>query len=735
MAGGSFGGGDGSAENPYLVEDAADLKAIEGNMSAHYKQVTDFTLGQFEPIGNPYLMESIEFQSDYEFSGDYDGDGHYTCDGEIYYPNIPYYIGIFAVVSGKIKNLGVKNVKVTGGGVVGGLVGYNEGTITNCYTTGKVTGSGSNIGGLVGNNETGTISSCYTGGDVTGESSVGGLVGYSNTGTSIIDCHASGDIVGSGYGVGGLVGISTEGEFLTDCYSSGVIKGRGGVGGLVGENTFTISNCHSTGEVVSEDNESSYSYGVGGLIGVSYGKIDNCYSSGRVTGFSGVGGLIGENRNNIYNCHSTGEVVGVWLYAAGGLVGANEGGNIDDCYAIGGVTGILHDPELAAGRFYAAGGLVGSNNMGVITRSCSTGAVVSEYAVGGLVGDDRNSSITDCYALGSIAGTFWAAGGLVGSSKDGVITRSYSVGRVDGNYDVGGFIGYEDNVIFTTCYFDSETSGYETSGQPGTLIPECYEYYIVNGSTHDEALAACTFGSTPPNATPKTTIEMKQKITFIGWDFNKTWHMREYIEYPLLIPVGSQNCNSCVVDAQEYLSLITSEHYGKINFTSFLATLIAYADDIVCPASNFDCFFDITNVTGSRLDILGEIVGVVRTVNFQPSDGSSPALDDNTFRLIIKAKIARNQWDGTIQQIPILWSNLFPQYELIVIDNQDMSIIALVYGFLPGVQKDLIENGYIIPKPQGVKINYGFIYHPAFSYGLDNELFKGYEAGCWTQLS
>ena len=69
------------------------------------------------------------------------------------------------------------NATGTGNGV-GGLVGINEsGTISACYATGDATGGGFDAGGLVGYNFGGTISACYSTGDASGDSDVGGLVG------------------------------------------------------------------------------------------------------------------------------------------------------------------------------------------------------------------------------------------------------------------------------------------------------------------------------------------------------------------------------------------------------------------------------------------------------------------------------------------------------------------------------------------------------------------------------
>ena len=50
----------------------------------------------------------------------------------------------------------------------------------------------------------------------------------------------------------------------------------------------------------------------------------------------------------------------------------------------------------------------------------------------------------------------------------------------------------------------------------------------------------------------------------------------------------------------------------------------------------------------AQLDALGTLVGQSRQVPFQPSGGVSPILDDNTYRILLQAKIAQNQFDGQI---------------------------------------------------------------------------------------
>ena len=98
-------------------------------------------------------------------------------------------------------------------------MGYNnQGTVSNSYATGSVTGD-SGIGGLVGFNRDGDISNSYATGAVTGTGRwVGGLVGYSSGGT-ISDSYATGLVTGGRF-VGGLVGSKFESTITASYYNS-----------------------------------------------------------------------------------------------------------------------------------------------------------------------------------------------------------------------------------------------------------------------------------------------------------------------------------------------------------------------------------------------------------------------------------------------------------------------------------------------------------------------------------
>jgi len=90
---------------------------------------------------------------------------------------------------------------------------------------------------------------------------------------------------------------------------------------------------------------------VGGLATQNNGVIENCYALGYISGGGVVGGLVGINLGKIENSYSAVEVNnGIAQNRVGGLVGSNNGGTIENSYALAG----------------AASNLVGLNNGAII---------------------------------------------------------------------------------------------------------------------------------------------------------------------------------------------------------------------------------------------------------------------------------------------------------------------------------------------------------------------------------
>ncbi len=307
--------GNGTANSPYIITNADELNAVRKNLNAYYHLGNDIDLINSLVWNNSSGWVPIGTLNA-DFKGTFDGNGYVVRNITI--STSTDYAGLFGYVGNvaAIKDLGVENIAITGKDCVGGLIGFNSGTVSNCYSTGLVTGS-SNVGGLVGNNASGVAGYCYSTSLVRGSNNIGGLVGINSSGT-VSHCYSTGSISG-GSNTGGLVGYNAAGT-VSNCYSAGLVNGSSNIGGLVGNNiSGTAVNCYSTSLVSGGNN-------TGGLIGNnSTGLVGYCYFTGSVNGGNYVGGLVGSNSGGtIMYSYSTGLVQAASVYV-GGLVGSSSG--------------------------------------------------------------------------------------------------------------------------------------------------------------------------------------------------------------------------------------------------------------------------------------------------------------------------------------------------------------------------------------------------------------------------
>ncbi|MGN6314707.1 two-partner secretion domain-containing protein [Trinickia sp.] len=234
-----------------LVNSVADLQNVTNDLAGNYALGRDISVGgPFTPIGTYSSGPSAAF------TGQFDGLGHAIDGASTGTSGLFYQIG----GSGVVRNLGVTNSNIGYGQCysdacyTGLLTQENDGLIARSYSTGSFgfddfgPGTSYSVGGLVGLNN-GTIeqswSSAYIGGmpDFSGgpgAGDLGGLVGDNNG--LISQSYATGAVSGGSWAfVGGLVGRSNGA--VTQSFATGVVSGGGGsfwfgpgggAGGLIG---------------------------------------------------------------------------------------------------------------------------------------------------------------------------------------------------------------------------------------------------------------------------------------------------------------------------------------------------------------------------------------------------------------------------------------------------------------------------------------------------------------------
>ncbi len=289
---GTYSGGTGTAEDPYRISSAEDLIALGQDTADFTKSfilTSDIDMSalsgtQFRIIGR--------FPQTSAFSGIFDGNGHVIRN--LTYTKNDYLsrdfprAGLFGRLDskGELRNLGVENISILCSEVLclGGLVGENLGRISGCYTTGSVSGIADSIGGLVGA-DFGKITDSYSDCMVIGNKEVGGLAGFIQF--SLSRCYATGSVTGTGNfsKVGGLVGHNAG--WLTSCHATSSVSGARYTGGLVGATSGVgrMTHCFAAGAVNPEG------FSVGGIVG-AHGSVSSiaCFWDITTSGLtSGVG--------------------------------------------------------------------------------------------------------------------------------------------------------------------------------------------------------------------------------------------------------------------------------------------------------------------------------------------------------------------------------------------------------------------------------------------------------------
>ena len=257
---------------------------------------------------------------------------------------------------------------------MGGVVGLNEGLITDCTLSGSM-GSATQdyIGGIAGLN-VGTLENCTAGKNctVTGRTAVGGIVGFNLSGGRVQNCTGSANVSGAGR-VGGIAGEN-----------GGVIVLSGAKAGAAARLRFA----KNLGRVTANTGAA------GGIVGISSGEstVENCYGDGSVASSDGyAGGIAGENLGRIQNCAVGSGGAAVTLTtrsrtAAGAVCAVNHKGGTVSGAEIG-------DRVTISGSAFLLGALVGDNSGTVadakVAQQPEYDVSASALQVGGAVGINR----------------------------------------------------------------------------------------------------------------------------------------------------------------------------------------------------------------------------------------------------------------------------------------------------------------------------------------------------------
>ncbi|MEW5937051.1 MAG: GLUG motif-containing protein [Candidatus Thermoplasmatota archaeon] len=525
-AGGSFGGGNGTVGNPYIIEDVLDLQNMSANLSAHYALGNDIDASATESWGVTYQSLVAQWKMN---ESSWTGAAGEVVDSSTYGHNATAYNGA-QTTTGKYGRAGLFDgvddyvsypddpdldlvgdftvcawMNATAFTWLAGLVSKYQTAGTNGFTlrmnvaapydrinfcefaspTKLALGTWYHVAGVMDDG----VARIYINGSLDSSGSPGytpaanadalrigsdfsaryfnGMIDDVRLYKIALNASEVANIASSeDYQHVGYEGFAPVGN-LTSQFN-GSLDGRG----------HTIFNL--TINRPAEDYVGLFCYiGTPGFVSnVFLGNVD-------VSGRDWTGALIGLSYGDTGFSHSTGIVSGDdWV---GGLIGRNYG-NLTDCSVdaavsgysrVGGLVGESNGPYVnnsfstgtvtGAGGNYV-GGLLGYNT-GKIDNCYSTGTVTGAGGnyVGGLLGYNTGE-IDNCYSTGTVTGAGGNyIGGLVGQNN-GIITNCSSTGDASGSIYVGGLVGWNDGGTITNCYSTGDASG--TGDRVGGLVGE-----------------------------------------------------------------------------------------------------------------------------------------------------------------------------------------------------------------------------------------------------------------------
>ncbi len=220
----------------------------------------------------------------------------------------------------------------------------------------------------------------------------------------------------------------------------------------------------------------------------------------------------------------------------------------------------------------------------------------------------------------------------------------------------------------------------------------------------------------------------------------------------------------------KYTDLITNYHSQKPLFVNHVDFITRPLTDTANAMTAFITEFDIDEAIGVQLDILGKWIGRTRVVS-QPisgiyfsfdtdglgfdqgvwqgpydPDAGFTNLSDETYRIILKAKIAINHWNGTNETLPAILDTALAGSGLTmqIVDNQDMTISVWVFPEtdISNVSLELIaaiRQGYLTVKAAGVwagdiqtpSVETPSVGNKFFGFDMDNDYIAGFDDGAW----
>lgn len=228
------------------------------------------------------------------------------------------------------------------------------------------------------------------------------------------------------------------------------------------------------------------------------------------------------------------------------------------------------------------------------------------------------------------------------------------------------------------------------------------------------------------------------------------------------------------ISKEQYSALITPEHADKPKFVATVELGVSPCVDTMNVLVSMPAKYDVDVSVGVQEDADGLWIGRTRFLDVplnayfsfdiaglgfdegvwwapgDPLDGLT-RLPDDEYRVLLKAVIAANNWDGTVQGAYTAWAILFADrgVDILMQDYGNETMAICLIGKSPdAVTKALFTSGELDLKPAGYTLFHylptvypagevgGIAGTPIFGFDAENANVAGFDVGAWcTQIS
>ena len=506
--------GAGTSGDPYLIYNITDLSAMRDlvnastapYVTAYYQLEASFPASDWTPIGST---------SGRSFQGNFNGNKQtITLTVNRSGQN---YNGLFGYVTGTVRNLGVE-ATVNGNQYNGGIAGYVAagGSISNCYVSGTVSGTGNWTGGVAGyvvglNSK---VTNCYSSATVSGTSNVGGIVGYLYTNAQITYCYATGAISGTDC-LGGVAGQdSSTMARITCCValnpsvtstttninvgrisgsSTGTLTNNAAFvgitvnGALVTNGTLTNKNGADINSAAAKT-EGTYSgrswafgtteaspwkWGIGAYtLPVLYWQSAPAptYPAHIAIGISPADPILITNRANFLTIGNAGTAAMHYKQTADITL---TPGDLISIPLDGSFTGSYDGNGWEIKSYQIKGRTDTANGVGLFPK-IGSGGVVKNLRLTGVTSNTKNTN--------------WDVGALAGINNGRIENCSVTGTSVQGGYNVGGIVGRNDGGVVQNCWTNIAVEATYSPASGATIVGGIAG---INGSAYQGKIENC----------------------------------------------------------------------------------------------------------------------------------------------------------------------------------------------------------------------------------------------------